>query len=42
MFGVRGRSLSGSRAVRRVFAKKSRPSIRNLSSIYIMRGGGYL
>lgn len=30
------------RASRRVFAKKARPSISSLRSAYIPRGGGYL
>ena len=35
-------AVSSSRAARRVFAQKSRPSISSFRSAYLPRGGGYL
>lgn len=37
-----GRKVHMTRAGRRVFAQKSRPSLFSLRTMYIPRGGGYL
>lgn len=42
MSAIRGRIVNSTRAGRRVFAKKARPTTRTLSATYISRGGGYL
>lgn len=42
MTASRGRIIRNTRAGRRIFALKARPSMRNLTSIYVQRGGGYL
>lgn len=42
MSAVRGSIVNSTRAGRRVFAKKARPTTRTLSASYIVRGGGYL
>ena len=42
MRAVKGSIVHSTRAGRRVFAKKTRPSMRTLTSTYIPRGGGYL
>lgn len=39
---ARGKIIHSTRAGRRVFAKKTRPSYRSLVAQYIERGGGYL
>lgn len=39
---ARGRIVHSTRAGRRVFASKARPSIMSLRQMYIPRGGGYL
>lgn len=39
---IRGHSTGNSRSSRRVFAKKSNMSMRNISTVYFLRGGGYL
>ena len=42
MSAVKGKIINCTRAGRRVFAKKAKPNFRNLSAVYISRGGGYL
>lgn len=42
MSAIKGRIVNSTRAGRRVFAKKSRPTARTLSATFIARGGGYL
>lgn len=37
-----GRKVYTTRAGRRVFAKKARPTMMSLTNTYIPRGGGYL
>lgn len=39
---VKGKPVYSTRAGRRVFAQKSRPSVAMLRNTYIPRGGGYL
>jgi hypothetical protein len=39
---MKGRKVFTTRAGRRVFAQKARPTILTLSNSYIARGGGYL
>ena len=39
---VKGRKVNTTRAGRRVFAQKARPTALTLSNTYIARGGGYL
>ena len=39
---MRGKIIHSTQAGRRVFAKKTRPSMRTLTATYIPRGGGYL
>lgn len=42
MNAAKGRKVYSTRAGRRVFAKKARPTALTLSNTYIVRGGGYL
>lgn len=42
MSSIKGRRVYSTRAGRRVFAKKARPTALTLSNTYIARGGGYL
>lgn len=42
MSAVKGRIVNSTRAGRKVFAQKTRPSYRTLTATYIPRGGGYL
>lgn len=42
MSAVKGKIINSTRAGRRVFAMKSRPSKYSLTTFYIPRGGGYL
>lgn len=42
MRGIKGKPVYSTRAGRRVFASKARPTILTLSNTYIARGGGYL
>lgn len=39
---MKGKIVHSTRAGRRVFASKARPSVRTLSASFISRGGGYL
>lgn len=42
MSAIKGRIVNSTRAGRRVFAKKARPTRLTLANNYILRGGGYL
>lgn len=42
MNAIYGKRVYSTRAGRRVFARKARPTALTLSNTYIARGGGYL